>query len=136
MKERDVIDALADDDTLIVSAAGPGETPAGCRRGGEPTAFGDVLFGKAFNPRPHRRHSTFDSAGWTGDRNGFGGPALMTDQPLLEPMLDHARITVVAAHLMPTSPAQRDRCKTATIDKQQRLLTLIDPQLHLTCQLF
>jgi len=31
-----------------VSAAGPGETPADCRRGGEPTAFGDVLFGKAF----------------------------------------------------------------------------------------
>jgi hypothetical protein len=42
------IDALADEDTLVVSAAGPGETPAGCRRGGVPTAFGDVLFGKAF----------------------------------------------------------------------------------------
>jgi hypothetical protein len=42
------IDALADDDTLVVSAAGPGETPAGCRRGGEPTAFGDLFFGKAF----------------------------------------------------------------------------------------
>jgi len=41
------IDALADDDTLVVSAAGPDETPAGCERGGEPTAFGDAFFGKA-----------------------------------------------------------------------------------------
>ena len=40
--------ALVDDDTLVVSAAGPDETPAGCKGGGEPTAFGDAFFGAAF----------------------------------------------------------------------------------------
>jgi len=42
------LDALADDDTLIVSASGADGVPAGCERGGEPTAFGDAFFGAAF----------------------------------------------------------------------------------------
>jgi hypothetical protein len=41
------LEALADDDTLVISAADAGETPAGCRGRGEPTAFGDAFFGKA-----------------------------------------------------------------------------------------
>jgi hypothetical protein len=41
------VEALADENTLIVAAAGPGETAAGCARGGEPTSLPDVLFGEA-----------------------------------------------------------------------------------------
>jgi hypothetical protein len=41
------IDALADAHTLVIAAAGGTDRPQGCARGGEPTAFGDVLFGEA-----------------------------------------------------------------------------------------
>jgi hypothetical protein len=40
------LEALADDDTLVISAADSGQAPAGCTGGGEPTAFGDAFFGK------------------------------------------------------------------------------------------
>ena len=41
------VDALADGQTLIIAASGPEAAPEGCERDGEPTAFGDVLFGDA-----------------------------------------------------------------------------------------
>jgi hypothetical protein len=41
------IDALSDAQTLVMAAAGGNDHAAGCAQGGEPTAFGDVLFGDA-----------------------------------------------------------------------------------------
>jgi hypothetical protein len=40
------LEALDDDDTVVISAADAGQAPAGCKGGGEPTAFGDAFFGK------------------------------------------------------------------------------------------
>ena len=50
-------------------------------------------------------------------------------------MLHHPRIAIVTAHLMPASPAQRDRRIAAAVQKQQALLTLGHPRLHLRRQL-
>jgi hypothetical protein len=40
------VDALADDQTLVIAAAAHGGRPPGCASGDEPTAFGDALFGE------------------------------------------------------------------------------------------
>jgi hypothetical protein len=55
------LDALADDDTLVVSAAGPDDTPAACRRGEEPTAFGEAFFGAGL-PGARSLAGAFESA--------------------------------------------------------------------------
>ena len=41
------VEALADDRTLILAAAGRGERAAGCTKGEAPAAFGDALFAQA-----------------------------------------------------------------------------------------
>jgi hypothetical protein len=40
-------DALADESTVVFSAAGRGERAAGCAHNGEPTVFADALFGES-----------------------------------------------------------------------------------------
>lgn len=41
------LDALGDENTLIIAAAGAAQGARGCGRGSAPTAFGDTLFGEA-----------------------------------------------------------------------------------------
>jgi Peptidase C13 family len=43
------VEALADDHTLVIAAAGRAERAAGCGSGEEPTAFGDALFGETLS---------------------------------------------------------------------------------------
>ena len=58
----------------------------------------------------------------------------MAHKPLLESMLDHPRITVIAADLMPAGTTHGDRRIAAPVDEQQGLLALFDPCLDLAFQ--
>ena len=67
-------------------------------------------------------HLALDTTTGTGSRNGLGRPALVTDQTVLEPMLDHAGIALIAADLLAAGPAGGDWRIAAPVQKQQRLL--------------
>ena len=55
----------------------------------------------------------------------------MADQTFQKPVLDHARIAMITPDLVPTRPAQRDGRIPTTVDEQHRLLTSLQPLVHL-----
>ena len=61
---------------------------------------------------------------------GLGRAALVAHQPLEEAVLDHARVAIVAADLVPAGPAQRHRRIAAAVDEQHRLLAALQPLGH------
>ena len=94
---------------------------------GEP---GHHFFRHALHPGADRGHAALCLAAGAGQRNRFRRAALVADQPLQKAVLHHARIAVIAAHLVPAGAAERDRRITTPVQEQQRLFALVHPRRH------
>jgi hypothetical protein len=68
------IDALADDNTVVIASAGDGAEPAECARGSEPVAFADAFFGEAM-PRSTSVVAAFEAAKASLAAGGNAGSA-------------------------------------------------------------
>ena len=79
------------------------------------------LFAQPLDPGANSGQSPLDMAGGAGIGHGFGFAALVAQEAFQKPVLDHPRIAVIAADLVATGPAQRDRRIAAAIDEQKRL---------------
>ncbi len=77
-----------------------------------------------FDPRPDRGQFTLSAAMRAGCWNGSGRAALMAHQPFEEPVLHHARVTLMTADLMTAGTTERHRRVTSAVQEQERLLAL------------
>lgn len=71
------VEALADENTVVVANAAAGEDDAECARGGEPVSFGDAFYGEAM-PRATSIAGAFDAA-----RTLFGAAGQRSTTPVL-----------------------------------------------------
>ncbi len=60
--------------------------------------------------------------------------AMMADQPPLEPVIDQPGIAILAGEAIAAGAAQRQRRVTAPVQEQQRLLLLLQRELHRFCE--
>ena len=71
-----------------------------------------------------------DAAGGAGGGNGFRLAALMADKAFEETMLDHPRVAMIAADLLPAGAAKRDGGIAAPVQEQHRLFPARECRLH------
>ena len=120
-------------DRVLQRAGGPEEIRGQNRQPRVGEALGHLL-GEPLDPRTNGGEPTLGLAGRAFGRDRFALAALVADEALEEPVLDHPRVTVIAADLMPAGTADRDRRIATPVQEEHRLLAIVDALKHLADQ--
>ena len=104
--------------------AGTGHRVTGGDAGAGGGELGEHLFGDALDARPAGDECARVAALGTGGGRAAFVAAVVADQPSAIAMLDQPRGASRAAQLVTACLAERERCKAAAVQEQERLLAL------------
>ena len=96
--------------------------------------LGAGFFGQAFDAWPAGRETALGLTGWAGQRWRRAVAAVMTLQPVEQPVFDQPCRTLRAVEPMPAGAAQGQRRVSAPVQKQHRLFPRGDRLGHRTRQ--